>query len=62
MLTTIWLTYSLEKTIKEGEVAHLIMQYNNPVTFTILYSGVQDVMKCCVCKEDTVALAYCFSS
>lgn len=48
---------------KRRELAlHLIMQYNSPVTFTILYSGVQDVMKCCVCKEDTVALAYCFSS
>ena len=26
------------------------------------YRGVHHVMECCVCKEDTVALAYCFSS
>lgn len=35
-LTTVCLTESLEKTIKEGEVAlHLITQHNSPDTFTI---------------------------
>lgn len=35
-LTTVWLTGSLEKTVKEGEVAlHLLMQHSSPVTFTI---------------------------
>lgn len=36
MLTTVWLTESLEKTLKEGEAApHLITQHNSPDTFTI---------------------------
>lgn len=53
--------FTREKCKRRGRQLHILSRRITALSY-LQYTEAENVMERCVCKEDTVALAYCFSS